>query len=140
MGDVKSIEELLLLHEGERFRPYLDTVGVLTIGIGRNLNVGISKQESRFLFSNDLARAEAFIDRKWTWAADLDPVRRAVLVDMAFNLGGRLGQFKRTLRSLKQGKYADAAVQMLDSLWADQVGSRALRLAEMCRSGNWPSE
>ncbi|MDP7337673.1 MAG: hypothetical protein QGI10_00095 [Vicinamibacterales bacterium] len=141
MIQIASVEEMLALHEGEKFRPYVDTVGKVSIGIGRNLSdVGISKTESRYMFANDLARAEAQVDRQWPWASELDLVRRACLVDMTFNMGGRLRKFKRFLESLEAGAYMDAAVHMLDSRWADQVGGRALRLAEMVRTGRWPTE
>ena len=44
--------------EGLRFHAYKDTEGVTTIGVGRNLeSVGISEDEARYLFSNDLRRA-----------------------------------------------------------------------------------
>jgi len=140
MPRVTTVEDLIVLHEGERLHPYTDTVGKITIGVGRNLtDVGISRRESRELLRRDLDHAEADVDRTWSWAADLDSVRRAVLVDMMFNLGApRLRRFVKTMRALAVGDYADAAVQMLDSRWAEQVGDRALRLAEMMRSGEWP--
>jgi len=139
---IRSLSALLRLHEGERLKPYIDTVGKTTIGIGRNLtDVGISREESRMLFQHDLERAEAFIDQTWPWAAKwvINRVRRAVLIDMAFNLGGRLKRFKRMLRALEQENYSEAAVQMLDSRWATQVGRRATRLAKMMRTGKWPT-
>ena len=40
----------LVLHEGSRLKPYRDTVGKLTIGIGRNLDdVGLSEDEVDYL-------------------------------------------------------------------------------------------
>jgi lysozyme len=59
-----------------------------------------------------------------------------VLVNMGFNLGpeGLLG-FRRTLRAVEEGRYADAAEGMLRSKWARQVGARAVRLAAMMREG-----
>jgi hypothetical protein len=55
--------------------------------------------------------------------ANIDPIRRAVLVNMAFNMGinGLLG-FKHTLELVRDHKYADAADSMLNSKWAHQVG------------------
>ena len=49
---------------------------------------------------------------------------------MAFNLGEtRLSQFKQTLTAINEGRYADAATGMRNSLWYKQVGARAERLA-----------
>jgi len=33
-----DIEDQLILHEGRRLKPYKDTVGKWTVGIGRNFN------------------------------------------------------------------------------------------------------
>lgn len=55
---------------------------------------------------------------------------------MASNLGirGLLG-LANTLRFIKEGDYANAARNMLLSKWAKQVSQRAMRLAEMMRTG-----
>ena len=70
------------------------------------------------------------------WVETLDEVRQRVLVDMAFNLGiPSLLTFKRTLASVEAGNYTVAAAQMLESKWARQVGTRAIRLSEMMATG-----
>ncbi|MFH1737735.1 MAG: hypothetical protein ABIH23_01920, partial [bacterium] len=61
-----KIEALLILHEGERLKPYRcpsekigfeGRPGKLTIGVGRNIDdLGITRQESRYLLANDIAR------------------------------------------------------------------------------------
>ena len=46
-----------------RLTPYRDTVGKLTIGVGRNLDdVGITDAEARFLLENDIARTVADLE------------------------------------------------------------------------------
>ena len=136
------LEALLRRHEGERLKPYLDTTGHWTIGVGRNLtDVGITADESAVLLRNDVARTRLAVCRAWPWVEQLDPVRQAVVLDMAFNLGvGGLKQFKRTLALLQKGRWEAAADAMLDSLWAQQVGARAQRLAQMVRTMNWPGD
>lgn len=123
--------------EGLRLKPYRDTVGKLTIGIGRNLDdVGISQDEAMHLLDNDIARTTAALDKAIPWWRSLNDVRQRVVVNMAFNLGvaGLLG-FKNTLAAMKAGRYADAAWGMLASKWATQVGERAKRLAAMMAKG-----
>lgn len=123
--------------EGERLKPYRDTVGKLTIGIGRNLDdVGISEEESAFLLANDIAKVEKQLDEKIPWWRRLTINRQRVLVNMAFNMGifGLLG-FKNTLAFVQMGDYSRAADNMLLSKWAKQVKGRAVRLAELMRSG-----
>jgi lysozyme len=56
---------------------------------------------------------------------------------MGFNLGiSRLLHFRRMLSALEQGDYQKAAVEMLDSKWARQVGKRATHLNHMMKTGD----
>jgi lysozyme len=123
--------------EGIRLKPYRDTQGNLTIGVGRNLDtVGISKAESGVLLLNDIERLEQALDAKWPGWRRLNPVRQRVMLNMAFNLGIRgLLTFKAALAALQQQDYDQAAAHMLNSLWAKQVGPRARRLAQHMREG-----
>ncbi len=139
--DARLIEQLRL-HEGERRKPYRDTVGKLTIGIGRNLDDnGLRRDEIEYLLANDIADARADLDRYLPWWRGLDPVRQRVLIDMVFNMGmgapnrGGLLSFVNTLSEIRRGNYGIAADMMLASKWAAQVGRRAVRLATMMRTG-----
>lgn len=134
-----TLQEQLVRDEGLRLKPYRDTVGKLTIGVGRNLeDVGISHEEAMLLLDHDIARAEADVNVHLPWSRQLGEPRRAVLVNMAFNLGiGGLLRFQRALAAMQQGNYDLAAREMLDSRWAEQVGARATRLARQMREGEW---
>jgi lysozyme len=122
--------------EGLRLKPYTDTVGKLTIGVGRNLtDVGISKAEAEALLQADIERSAALLDQELPWWKTLDGPRQRVLLNMAFNLGYRLLTFKNTLKAVREGRWEDAAAGMLASKWAYQVGQRAHRLAATMRSG-----
>lgn len=133
----------LLVDEGLRLKPYRDTVGKLSIGIGRNLDdTGISEGEAHALCENDLDRAEALLDRQIPWWRGLDAVRQEVLLNMAFNMGwgnGRKGlsSFRNTLASIKAGLWINAARGMRASRWAKQVGDRASRLASAMEHGTF---
>ncbi|MBU9549946.1 glycoside hydrolase family protein [Burkholderia multivorans] len=136
MFDLKQLIVELSRDEGRRLKPYVDTVGKTTIGVGRNLtDVGITDAECDLLLSNDIDRTVAWLDRNLSWWRQLDAVRQRVIVNMAFNMGGSLLTFTNTLSAMKRGDYASAADGMLNSLWARQVGARATRLANMMRSG-----
>ena len=135
------LPRLLVRHEGIRLRPYTDTVGKLTIGIGRNLDdKGITEDEALYLLRNDVEEARRGLDKAIPWWLWLDEVRQAVLLDMAFNMGvrGLLG-FIVTLPLIQEGRYAEAADAMLKSKWARQVKGRAAELAVMMRTGQWPA-
>lgn len=131
----------LILHEGLRLKPYLDSVGKLTIGVGRNLDdKGITKSESLFLLENDISDAEAAA-AKLPWFPALNDARQSVILDMLFNMGpAKLAEFRRTIEAIEARAYETASERMLDSKWAKQTGKRALRLSEMMRTGLWPPE
>lgn len=79
---------------------------------------------------------EAELDHRLPWWNLLNPTRKDVLVNMAFNMGvdGLLG-FKNTLAMIQAGDYAKAADGMMNSKWASQVHNRAQRLADHMRLG-----
>jgi lysozyme len=133
------IVAMLKRDEGVRLKPYTDTVGKLTIGVGRNLtDVGISEAECETLLANDIAKCEADAER-FHWYAGLDDARKAVVLNMIFNLGaGAFRSFTNTIKAIEAGDYQDAAERMTQSLWARQVGARAARLAQIMRTGVVP--
>ncbi|MBR7900866.1 glycoside hydrolase family protein [Burkholderia multivorans] len=138
MGDFdrSALMAELTRDEGRRLKPYVDTVGKTTIGVGRNLtDVGISDAECDTMLSNDIDRTIAWLDLNLSWWRQLDAVRQRVVINMAFNMQGKLLTFVNTLAAMKRGDYAAAADGMLASKWAGQVGARATRLAAMMRSG-----
>ena len=139
---MKDLRSLLKHHEGVRSKPYLCTAGKTTIGVGRNLDDnGLSQDEIDYLFENDLRRVELELHRNFAWAKQLDAVRYTVLVDMLFNLGlARLKGFRKFLSAMERKDWKTAAVEMMDSLWARQVKTRATRLRDMVLSGNWPTK
>lgn len=132
-----ALRDELVRDEGVRLKPYKDSVGKTSIGVGRNLDdVGISRAEAMQLLENDILRTESDLDALLPWWRGLDPVRQRVLMNMAFNMGIKsLLGFKTTLAAVRAGKYEEAATGMLNSLWAQQVGARAQRLAAMMKGG-----
>jgi len=135
--DLGAIQTQLIQHESIRLRPYVDTVGKVTIGVGRNLtDKGISIAEARYLLGNDVTEVEHDLDRMLPWWRGLDGIRQRVLADMCFNLGpAGLMKFSATLGAIHAKDYARAAMYMLDSKWSEQVGRRARRLAKMMELG-----
>jgi lysozyme len=128
----------LRIDEGTRNRPYKDTVGKLTIGVGRNLDdVGVNDDEIELMLSNDLDEAERTCKRLIPNFYELDDVRRAVVMNMAFNLGYvRYSKFKNTIASIAAGDWESAAKGMENSKWAKQVQeSRSRRLIYQMRKG-----
>ncbi len=134
-----KLAEQLKQHEGLRLKPYTDTVGKLTLGIGRNLeDKGITEQEALFMLNNDVDYFYSQLNKNLTWFKSLDDARQNVLVNMAFNLGIRgLLTFKMTLSLIEYGDYNNAATEMLNSVWAYQVGQRAIELSKQMATGEF---
>ena len=127
----------LRLHEGVEKKVYLDTEGIETIGVGRNLKErGLSEEEIDYLLNSDIRICIKELRENFNWFKDLDIIRQRVLIDMMFNLGmPRLKGFVNMLSALEKGNWLDATDEMLNSKWAKQVGSRSSRLAEMMETG-----
>lgn len=123
--------------EGKRNKPYRDTTGHLSIGVGRNLDeVGLSDEEISMLLMNDIAFVLKELDEHLPWWRNMDEVRQRVIANMCFNLGIEgLLEFHNTLASMQAKDYRGAAVGMAKSKWAAQVGDRADRLIHMMRTG-----
>lgn len=144
LPNVENVEDLLIndliRDEGEILHAYNDSLGFLTIGVGRLIDArkggGISKEESRYLLANDILEKSKDLDYHIPWWRNLSPVRQRVLLNMVFNLGinGLLG-FRNTLKAIEIGDYEIAALGMLASKWHRQVGERARRLAQMMKEG-----
>lgn len=143
----------LIRDEGLRLVAYRDSRGIWTIGVGHNIEAdprllsrigelrlhGLTRAEAEALLDQDIAVCCAALDRNLPWWRNLDPVRQDALANMAFNLGvSKLLGFHDTLAALKAGRWADAAKDMADSAWADQVGARATRLETLILTGKRP--
>jgi len=133
---MEKLVEQLELHEGKENKVYEDTEGVLTIGYGRNLeDKGLSDKECELLLRNDIKECKRDMEN-YFWYISLDDIRKRVILDMRYNLGlGGLLSFKNMIKALKEKDYMKASQEMLDSKWADQVKTRATRLAKMMETG-----
>ena len=131
------LEAQLIVDEGKRNKMYMDSMYVPTIGIGHNLrDVPISDRAIRVIFEDDVAAAESDARRLVQSFDNLTDARKAVVVNMVFNLGAtKFAKFRNTIAHIDVGLYDAAADGMMDSLWAQQVGQRAVRLANAMRIG-----
>lgn len=128
--------------EGNIPTVYKDHLGFDTIGRGflvdKRKGGGLRPEEIDFITNNRLFLNGAEISRRAPWTAKLDPIRFAVLLNMAYQMGvaGLFG-FANTLKMIEAGDYESAAKGMLNSLWAKQTPERAARLAKQMRTGEW---
>lgn len=123
--------------EGLKQFAYKDSLGNLTIGIGRNLDArGISPDEARFLCMNDIDITDHELCKILPWVKYLPKNYRFVLVNMGFQLGiPKLLTFKRMIECMKNLDSDGSSKELLDSKYATQVPNRANRLAYMLIKG-----
>ena len=140
-----------LIKESEGFIPheYLCPAGKLTQGYGRNLEVHpLSIEEMNELNIDGTVSEE--VATKWLMKELLEcetklknniiynnqsPIRKAVLLDMCFNIGYTgLMKFKKMWFALANKDYALASREMKDSSWYLQVGNRSKRNVEIMAS------
>ena len=137
-----NIIQQLKNEEGSVAHAYQDSLGFWTIGVGRLIDERkgglLYPDEIDYLLENDVNRATAGIRAALPWFVLLDEARQAVLIQMAFQMGVKgLLAFTTTLGHVRVGRYAEAAVAMLESLWAKQTPERAARLSKQMETGEW---
>ena len=126
-------------HEGLKLFPYLDTEKKWTIGFGRNLSdCGISNDEALMLLEDDIKKCEIELSH-FLWFTHLDTVRQEVLIELNFNIGlMSLLKFIQMINSIQAKDYDAAAMHLLNSKWAQQVGpTRANNMAERLKTGQY---
>ena len=135
--DYHRLVSNLKRHEGLRLKVYQCSANKNTIGYGRNLDdVGISEVEAEVLLKGDIQVAMNELLSLDEFRRVMNPLRREVLINMRFNLGmSRLMGFVKMWQAIDDENWEAASKEMLDSLWAKQVGSRATELAEQMRTG-----
>lgn len=128
----------LQVEEGVKPRLYLDTKGIPTAGVGRNMrDVGLRPDEISLMLSNDIKDHCDFLS-KFSWYTLQSDVRQAALVDMSFMGPEKLLHFPLMIAALIHGDYEEAANQVINSQWFKDVGeTRGNRVATMIRTGAW---
>lgn len=142
---IDNVTDQLKRDEGLRLTAYRDTQGILTIGYGHNLEahgqtgiVTCTPEQAEAWLQGDINKVNLDLHQHMTWVWNIDVVRRAVIQNMTFNMGVmKLLTFGTFLSLVKKSAYEAAADDELHTLWAKQVGPRALRLSQQMRTGLW---
>ena len=134
-----NVTDQLKQHEGYRQLPYRCTAGKLTIGYGFNIeDVGLARDECDAVLEIRIKHIAKTLSGMLHFYNELSETRRAVLINMVYNLGlDGFMQFKKMLSSLSDHDYKRASYEMLNSKWASQVGKRAQQLAKQMEIGDW---
>lgn len=155
MLSLDEVVQRFVLHEGVRLKPYKDTKGKLTIGVGRCIDTnpftceelkavgdwekGITKNAAFFLLRNDIKRVSKECKNNIPFYEELNDDRRYALLDMCFQLGiGGLLGFKKMLAAMGVGNWVEAKKQCLDSKYArEDSPKRAERIANTIETGRF---
>lgn len=134
--NMARLRETITRHEGSRLDMYQDTLGIWTIGVGHNIQEkGISPKVMEIMLEEDLEEAISELKRSVSFFSRMPEQVQEALVNLSFNMGiPRLMQFRKTLAYLRDGEFESAADELLDSRYAEQVGHRALEVADMIRT------
>lgn len=150
MTDTKIIP-ILNYEEGYKESPYLDTLGYPTVAGGIRIGPkGASLSNYTFRVPRTVGDAwkQVIVDQKANEMSQrpsiaaamnaCNPPRRDVLISMAYQMGvDGLAGFKNTLKLIADGNFTAAADGMLNSLWARQTRNRALRHADVMKTGTY---
>lgn len=149
MIDRQRLREQLKKHEGVRKFVYDDATGKTiaegsfvrgkpTIGVGRNLvDRGLSDDEIDYLLDSDINDALADAS-KLAFFSQLDPVRKAAVTELVFNLGlTRMKKFVKFIDFMQQERFFHAGEELRDSLWYRQVKGRGDTIIKQIQSGEW---
>ncbi len=138
--DLDALRAELIRDEGLRFTPYRDTLGYLTVGVGHLIVRGerfttITRDQAMALLDSDIAIAERRLTNIFPSWRSLDEVRQRAMLNLTFNLGYKLADFKRFLHAAKSDTWEKAADCLVQSRWYKQVKLRGPRIVHAIRTG-----
>ena len=137
--EITQLKASLEKHERKRNSMYKDSLDVNTVGYGHNMDdVPLSDNVIEAILYDDIYIANQETMNIIPAYNQHTIARQNVLVEMVFNLGAnRFKSFRKMIHALALRDYDEAAKEMLDSLWAKQVGQRAQTLSELMKKGSY---
>jgi lysozyme len=151
-GAVTDAKGMIIRHEGKaklvgpgQYRPYKDTKGLWTIGVGHLIGDGktlppeydrvFTEAEIMKMFDEDYA-SHAAAASKIPGFNLLNKAGQDALIDMTFNMGNYwFKKFPKAVGLLSKGDFKGAADELTDSDWYKQVKGRAVEIVELIRNG-----
>lgn len=142
------ISSLIRGHEGTREAVYKDSAGILTAGVGWNLDAAdapsiaqafnidlealkngtesLSTTQIDDVFDYQLSKVIRQLQGVFPEWETMPDNAQAVCVDLGFNLGlGGFLKFQKFIACVKNCDWAGAVNQLVDSAWLGQVKNRA---------------
>lgn len=143
--DDKEIMEMIKKHEGVRTKPYKDSLGLWTVGVGHLIGDGktlppewnreLSMAEVDKLFYEDyMSHKKAAM--KIPGYNLMNAKAQGALIDLTFNMGNTwFKKWPNFVKNLSEGNTVGAAASLEDSNWYKQVKGRAVTIVSLIRQG-----
>lgn len=145
--NIEKLKSELRRDEGFRSKLYRCPTGHLTIGYGHNcehhsrevvqsFRPFITRDRAERLLAEDIRQAVEIAESIYNgYFNELSDSRKRILVNMAFCLGWKLREFHNLRRAIIAKDWEKAADEILNSRFAVQTRTRAIRLSDMMRKG-----
>ena len=143
--DDKEIMEMIKKHEGVRTKPYKDSLGLWTVGVGHLIGDGktlppewnreLSMAEVDELFYKDyMSHKKAAM--KIPGFNLVNAKAQGALIDLTFNMGNTwFKKWPNFVKNLSEGNTVGAAASLEDSNWYKQVKGRAVTIVALIKQG-----
>jgi len=141
MNDTRAMN-YISANEGQRPKPYKDSLGYWTIGVGHRIfgqvperwhKDGISPDETNYLFEQDYKTAVMTAENIFPGLYDYPEDAQMVLVDMCFQMGNRVKTFQKMREAVETGNWNLAGWELIDSDYLLQTPCRARNNAILLR-------
>ena len=138
-----GLKAQLVRDEGIVEHAYEDSLGYLTIGVGHLIDKrrggSLPPHIIEQLLQHDITQKTAELYARFSWVIEIDEVRRATLLNMAFQLGvDGLAKFTRAMAFMRNGEYTAASIAFADSKVArEQTPERWARHCLQIKTGMW---
>lgn len=148
-SEMKEILKNSIKHsEGLYLQPYLDPPGntnnQYSVGYGHlikkgeeELMNGVTKEQAEQIFDKDFNEHTTATAKNFHGFDKLDSARKAVVLDMGFNMGPSWETvLTDAAKAIQEQRWQDAYKEILNTKYAKQVGPRAQRNANVIVSGS----
>jgi len=143
-GDDKWVMDMIKRHEGVRTKPYKDSLGLWTIGVGHLIGDGktlprewdreFSMKEVDDMFMMDY-ESHKKAAQKMPGFDKVNEQGQGALIDLTFNMGNTwYKKWPNFVKNMSEGNTQGAAASLEDSKWYQQVKSRAATIVGLIRN------
>jgi lysozyme len=142
-----EIKKMIIKHEGLRNKPYKDSLGLWTVGVGHLIGNGFkgqpapppewnrefSTEEVMKMFDEDYAHHKSAA-MNIPGFDKVDSKGQGALTDLTFNMGPSwISKWPKLKKQLGEGDTQSAASNLQESKWYGQVGNRAPTIVSLLK-------